>query len=565
MQTETFLNRRFKQTLSVASLKVSFLMLLYFFVFFIIPFCLRLATEQQTGLKEIVIAFCVSAGMAALCELFPKSRRIHLMHFLGLFLFLGSLTASIFTISIASDVNRFTISAILDTNPSEALDFMSTFLDYKAGIILVLLTIPFCFLMIFRGSFSHPRSLSRFIIFSLIFLLPYPLMAIRNMKSQVVWKSLDYPIFIYIPFQPYSALIDALKYKRKLSAIGGHQDMPGIRKSNKAVPETIVVILGESLTRHRMGIYGYCRDTTPFLEREKDNLIIFSDFISSFPHTIPAVHAMLTPKEDSNYTIIDAFQKVGIPVWWISNQPRIGVFESDLSVLTESAEQHRWTNPNSGGNLMSIARSYDSNLLPAFEEALSYKGQKIIFLHMLGSHHSYDQRYPQGFSTNRLLQALPHLPGNIASQVQAYDMSVLYSDEIAHEILKLLQKRDALLIFTSDHGDEVYQFANFLGHGGDVLTPAMTDVPFIVWFSEQVGHQQEVIKRLRNAQNVHATLNSFFYILADLGGLEIPTLDQHNNPLSAVFYEKERYVRNMKYRDIRKAFSLDCPDYWCCH
>jgi glucan phosphoethanolaminetransferase (alkaline phosphatase superfamily) len=251
-------------------------------------------------------------------------------------------------------------------------------------VVLVLMLVPFGCLWWFRRFFSSPRSLSRIVLLIAMTLLPYPLKMAWNANSDMVWGNLEYPFYKFIPYQPYYALLDAIEYKQQLAAGNGGRVVPKIRRGMKAVPKTLVVVLGESLTRHRMGIYGYCRATTPWLTSEKDHLVLFNDIISSIPHTIPAVRSMLT-SDTARYTIIDAFQEADIPVWWISNQPRAGIFESELSLLTESAVQHRWVNPNSGGNLMTIVPSYDNRVLPAFDEALATEGAKLIFVHLLGN------------------------------------------------------------------------------------------------------------------------------------------------------------------------------------
>ncbi|WP_336145581.1 sulfatase-like hydrolase/transferase, partial [Klebsiella pneumoniae] len=51
-------------------------------------------------------------------------------------------------------------------------------------------------------------------------------------------------------------------------------------------PATLVLVIGESTNRQRMSLYGYPRNTTPELDKLRDQLAVFNNVITPRPYTI---------------------------------------------------------------------------------------------------------------------------------------------------------------------------------------------------------------------------------------------------------------------------------------
>lgn len=58
--------------------------------------------------------------------------------------------------------------------------------------------------------------------------------------------------------------------------------------------ENYVLVIGESERAANMGIYGYQRDTTPELEKQKSQLLLFRNAVAPAPVTIMAVPLAMT-------------------------------------------------------------------------------------------------------------------------------------------------------------------------------------------------------------------------------------------------------------------------------
>jgi len=50
-----------------------------------------------------------------------------------------------------------------------------------------------------------------------------------------------------------------------------HDSLPKYVKKEESNQNNIILIIGESSNPHRYGIYGYDKDTTPYLQKLEDN------------------------------------------------------------------------------------------------------------------------------------------------------------------------------------------------------------------------------------------------------------------------------------------------------
>jgi len=102
---------------------------------------------------------------------------------------------------------------------------------------------------------------------------------------------------------------------------------PVISELNIKQPKTFVLIIGESLSRHHMQLYGYPRETNPKLTAMKDKLFVFNDVVSPATTTIDVMQLVLTlaDHEHPEYyfekrSIVNLFADAGYDTVWLGNQ-----------------------------------------------------------------------------------------------------------------------------------------------------------------------------------------------------------------------------------------------------
>jgi len=332
--------------------------------------------------------------------------------------------------------------------------------------------------------------------------------------------------------------------------------------------QTYVFIIGESLSRHHMGIYGYHRDTTPQLSALTDELNVFQDVISSHAQTKASLSLALTEarvKGDANYrealSIVDLANLAGFKTWWISNQQPLRTTFS--AIAAQASETNFISNDFNGVEV----RRFDEFLTPYIKAALNDKaGKKAIFIHTMGSHAQYKNRYPESFNRFTDADVVAYTDQPSPRQIDAintYDNSVLYSDYFAATVLNFLKESPAeLKAFTllSDHGEEVFDKINVKGHSPDNVTANMVDIPFINWLS--VGFKQnraQTTLAIRDNLNKPFMLHDFYHYAAQLMGISSPYNDSEKSLISANFKapEQRKIYRQVYESDLHYRTTAD--------
>ena len=311
-------------------------------------------------------------------------------------------------------------------------------------------------------------------------------------------------------------------------------------KTKSEGKETYVFVIGESVDRKHMGIYGYNRPTTPYFEKIKNELFVFKDVTTAHVFTAAAVKSMLLIQDNSKkiYSLIQFFKSAGFKTFWFSNQGKAHLFDNSIMRFGKSCDEYAFIG---GKDVIYSSENYnltfedeqrrlklwDENLLKYFEKALSDSAKKkLIVLHLNGSHYPIDMRYPPDFAKFSLPQK--YYDREKALGVCLFDNSILYTDHILSEVIKSLKKsgETSAMLYLSDHGQDINDTEEC------ILTartwPHGYEVPFVVWVSEKY--------RKTNAEfinswdmNLKYVTDKTAYSLIDLARLSHPSVDLSNS------------------------------------
>ncbi len=158
------------------------------------------------------------------------------------------------------------------------------------------------------------------------------------------------------------------------------------------------------------------------------------------------------------------------------------------------------------------------------------KDSKPIFyaLHLMGNHAKYYNRYPSSFarfSQEDMLCRVDSVENLAATSVEEnmhYDNSVLYGDFVLSEIIKRFENSDSLVLYFSDHGEEIYDWRNFIGHSDSKMSRFMVEIPFIIYVSDEfIAKHAELYKRLQKAQNQRYMNDDLIHTLLDIAGIDM--------------------------------------------
>ena len=153
----------------------------------------------------------------------------------------------------------------------------------------------------------------------------------------------------------------------------------------------------------------------------------------------------------------------------------------------------------------------------------------------MGAHEEFSKRYPPEFArfTPEDEAERGVAEDEAARTVRAsYDNAVLYDDAIVDEIIRRFEDKDALVIFISDHGEEVYDTRSQFGHG-DETSPWQREVPMVFWMSKafRANHLADV-QRIEAAREHHWQSDEMIHTLLDLMHVRAPGFEQNKSLLS---------------------------------
>jgi len=464
-------------------------------IFFILIVALYLALDFLNIARAGKIIVSSGTTIAFFCALYQykKSNLFKYLYiFVSLVIFLNLAFQGYIkdTFGVEQD-ELIVMKTIFSTNVSEASEYFTQFKFYIFKHLALIITFFALFIYISFKKFSK-ISKKVLAVFTLLFIATLIVKTIRLSNPFIFFPH------YYLEYQKDLNKLKALKTtiekninSKKLSDINYY----GSDKN------TLIWVIGESSTKYNYSLYGYKRKTTPLLDSIKDKLYVFRNIKAGGPITIPAFERMFTPatiKKPKLYlkepSIVQLAKRAGYYVYWISNHTT-DARSGFINILANEADKFIMTNRGKARG----EGSFDESVFKAYKKALADKKhqKKLIIVHLLESHPAYNFRYPKSFS-KFTLNFSDEVAKNLSNKGiskwaiafrNLYDNSVLYSDYIKYNLLKMLwQSKDAnssIFIYHPDHGEDVCHHNNFSGHNPRVKE--QWDIPLIVWSPKELN------------------------------------------------------------------------------
>ncbi|MBC3920526.1 phosphoethanolamine transferase [Undibacterium sp. CY18W] len=392
------------------------------------------------------------------------------------------------------------------------------------------------------------------------------------------WAQIPYDEETYIRSWPFGLSLRAADfwnerdYLSRLSEKSRAFRFQAHLDGNPNLPQTVVMVIGESSRFDRWSLNGYDRDTNPLLKQES-NLVSFSDVVTAVSATRLSVPIIVSRKPAaqslkagfSEKSFLTAFKEAGFKTYWLSNQMSFGQFDTPTSVFAKEADVTQFLNLGGFTNSSNL----DQVLLEPMANALRDPApKKLIVLHTLGNHWNYSHRHPASFDKWK-----PSLYGvtnpaytdlkNKQALNNSYDNSILYTDWMLSEVIQKLKTSQQLtsLLFVSDHGQTLYDgTCNLAFHGHN--TQYEFHVPAFVWYSDAYQEQfPNKIIQLRLHQKARLSTENIFHSLLDMANIRYPDEKLEWSVLSQKLKAHTRYVDSYGWTDYDNAtFKGDCRE-----
>ncbi|PSW29031.1 hypothetical protein CTM70_20155, partial [Photobacterium phosphoreum] len=161
--------------------------------------------------------------------------------------------------------------------------------------------------------------------------------------------------------------------------------------TNKSTYDTYVLVIGESMRRDYLNLYGYPVKNTPFMDSAKG--VIINGLESGGTNTIASLRLMLTKANTKtwqpNYALnfIDLAKSAGFKTYWLSNQGYLGTFDTPITSIATQSDYKYFTKYGAYDS----ANTSDYLLISKLKSILQTnpgKQKRLIVLHIYGSHPS---------------------------------------------------------------------------------------------------------------------------------------------------------------------------------
>ncbi len=448
-----------------------------------------------------------------------------------------------------------------ESNYNESHEFISQYLSIK--LVAVLLIYSFVGgVLWFKVKPVYVKNMTKWLVSIVIMVYALtPLfisIAIKRTSFERATKHLLSRMETTVPWQLLSSYAAYRSQLSNMENILNHlQSLPkfeNLKDVNTNTPRTLVLVIGESTTRSRMGIYGYERDTTPLIEQfEKDNpdFVVFNDVVSSRPYTIEILQQALTLADEqhpdlylSKPSLIDLMKQAGYKTFWITNQQTITKRNTMLTMFSKQADEQFYMNNDRNQS----SRQYDSSVFEPFKNVLNDPTEKkFIVIHLLGTHMKYELRYPESDEYQRFNDKSGlafDLDDDKLDVYNSYDNAIMFNDFVITKLFNLFKASDAngFILYFSDHGEDVYQTAphDVLGRNEKAPTRAMYTIPFMLWQSPKwlTNHPnnfQSYVNRKFSTQDL-------IHTWSDLAGLSFDDYQPERSIVNKDFAQPIRWI-----------------------
>lgn len=328
----------------------------------------------------------------------------------------------------------------------------------------------------------------------------------------------------------------------------------------------LLVVIGESYIKRHAHAYGYSLPTTPNIDRERadGNLVLFDDAITTLNTTNASLKNFLSTNNSGAGEMwyqcpffIPLFRQAGYYVTSWDNQkgePDImlwdyGVINGEASVYLRRVSFNLVSQSTTPHDLEFVTNYARFAMPQSRRHRLS-----LDVLHLKGQHVNASDRYPatrqwQVFDSTSIKRTDPWLTPAKKQCIACYDNATRYNDHVLARLMDLWRNSSAVIVYFSDHGEEVFDVRDHQGRTQSVgLQPAVLhcqyDVPLMVWCSPRFQQQRpEVMQQLRKAARRPVMLDDLCHMLMHLGQVHSPCYKACRDVLSPSYRHPRRILQ----------------------
>ena len=464
---------------------------------------------------------CFLSAFIAYCEAFiyallrPYWLKKAYAVFVGVLLNILCVTDYFLMINFQQDIYQDVIDILAETNAVEAAGFVETYMQFGTISLWVLACLALNVLLFFAVRYVYRmRYKAVALLLAFLGLLTFS------------WCVYGYAVYRNGMNIPQLTTLTRSGYALYLVKVR-MQEIANLRVVNKNLKvsqragrkPTVVVVIGESFSVYHSSLYGYDKPTNPLLGKRlaDGSLFLLNNAVTLEPFTTASMCADFSLDSlgvgFANKALFPAcFRRAGYYTAMFDNQYFAGhgisfLADRELSgVLYDdrNTEQYR----------------YDGDMVKTITPKNS---PSLYIIHLYGQHYSYKERYPKAFSKFKA-EHYPAKYSPLQRQIIAhYDNATLYNDYVVDHIMDKFKDEYCVVFYFSDHGEEVFEVRNYIGHGSAEHSPNpnyQLRIPFMVWLSPAYAEANPAMKeKLKAAFDYPVCADDVGHTLIDMAGI----------------------------------------------
>ncbi len=323
----------------------------------------------------------------------------------------------------------------------------------------------------------------------------------------------------------------------------------------------LILVIGESFSKHHSSLYGYTRKTNPYLEKERENgnLFLFSDVISPYNVTSNVMKNLFSTNSMMDNESWNAcpifpfiFKRAGYEVFFWDNQKTTETDISDYAIFSYIYDSKIMKESYTACN--DSIFDYDMDLLNNFFRTVHTSTDKsLIMFHIKGQHAMAERKYPHSPEYTRFTpdSVMGNYTNKQKEQVAHYDNCTIYNDAVLHCLMDRVREDDCVIVYFSDHGEEVHDYRNHYGRTQEYVKTAnilkyQYQVPFLIWCSDKYKElHSDIIANICAAKDKPFMIDNTCQILFNLAGIKSKLYISSRNLISPSYIPyKKRIVQN---------------------
>lgn len=330
-----------------------------------------------------------------------------------------------------------------------------------------------------------------------------------------------------------------------------------IQKASTDNPPNIIFVVSDALRADHLGVYGYQRNISPFLDSLAKKGVIFMDVKSPSSWTIPSMvsifsgisplcfDANVQAVPDSLDFITDICKRRGYHTYGVSANP---LLQRHIN-FPKGLDHFKFLTSRDGEDINGYLFE---NLRPKMKEPY------FLWLHYMDTHGGFQPPPELARKINPNIKKLympqenhevtKRTPEEMQNALDLYDAEILYWDSLVKDLFQSFNHDPNILwVIFSDHGDE---FGDHGGEGhGQSLYEELLHIPLIL-YSERMFPRPIVVKKPISGIDILPTV-------AELAGFKAHEQWEGKNVLTRAYLEQEFITHATIFpRDYTKVRDL---------